>query len=1636
MESGDRQRILDRIEQWKRNLIDLTFRNRLLNYRPRKRSTVEIVDEYPQQVLYQLIEGESFRFDPRPEEQEEDEEDTDDESEPSSEFAHSAAEDQTEFLEEEEEQIELTEEEAETEVRRRLETGLDLKRVDDEELEDFHTDDRLQTQYTDKRLNNKLLRLYRTAQSNLREQGVNNLHLALGMLEWYESPDSEDLRRSPILLVPSALSRKTARSGFRLSLGEGEPILNPALTEKLDQEFRIDLPSLPELTDISAVDFEEVLFGVKEAVTDYDRWRVTRDPVLGLFSFHKYLMYRDLDEYTDMFVEDERVQGICGIGTSEVAAGLPEDVRDADLDEEMAPWKTTQVVDADTSQQQAILAVKKGHDLVLEGPPGTGKSQTITNLIAEAMTDGQSVLFVSEKMAALEVVESRLESVGLGDYCIELHSNKTNKNRFTNDLAASLDRDRPEKPERDRELRKLRRRTDQLNSYVMALHDPVEPLGWSPYQAIGRLTEVEDAPLFSNAEVSRVLDVSAEDFDLILEALGDLKVAYDAVAPISDHPLRGIGLQRAPRTIREHVREDAAEALETVDQLTEAARTFADDFGLAVPETLGDVHLMLDAAEVLRESPGAERSVLENEAWNQLSTDAEELLTAGETYEETRDHIRGRLEPEVLDADLQMTTIGLENYLEDGLLRFFKPGYWSVRSDARSWYVPGDGPDGDEGAVRDLRAASRCSEARTVIQDRDELGRDLFGRRWNGPASNWKELRDFANWMVEVRKYVLEEVLTSDGLEVAAGAEADEEDVVERGRTIRQLLAAAKSDIDNLREEVEAEEDFPIAPSADQDLEQASDALSAIEQQADHLRRWTTFVDQRERCLETRAASYLGEALSNGVDPDSMVSGFERLFFQRWLEEVCDEREVLGEFRSNLHESRVEEFRELDELSKEIARDRARYELASQRDTLLESERLRGQHQYLNQQAALSRQIDPIRAIFREAAEAVQLIKPCVMMSPLSVAKYLEPDAVHFDLLIFDEASQITPEDAVGPFIRADQVVIVGDSKQLPPTNFFSAQVEDPERIEPGQLRDMENILDQVETAGTPTSRLKWHYRSRDESLINYSNTKFYDGELRTFPSRFQDDDSLGVQFEHLDHVTYEGGGRNQEEAEKVVDAVIDHIKAPHDFSLGVGTFGMKQQTLIQDLLEERRRRDPSIEPFFQHDGEESFFVKNLESIQGDDRDVIFISVTYGPGEDGRVRRQFGPINGPNGWRRLNVITTRAKYRLKVFSSMRGEDIDVSGNVSEGVGLLRDYLLYAETGRLPTADVIGAPQEPDSPFERSVIEALERRGYETRPQVGESGYRIDIGVVDPDEPGRFLCGVECDGATYHSSATARERDRLRQQVLESRGWTILRVWSTDWFHDRQAQIERLTKAIERAREEADEGHPALGADKGRARETVEPEENDDEDQSAETLPEARESDPSGEEEKPDLSEIPVQQYELVEPNRIRSDDSFYNGGIKNIARIAERIVEQESPIHEEDLKRRTMQFWGFDRLGSNISARIGRAIGHLVRKDRLIRRGDFLWDPEMDRPPVRSRDIADYNFDPSRICYEEAAEAVRLLLEHRAPLRQDEIPTEAVRLLGFQRAGSNLQELIKEATKKLIEEGELRPGGYGISLAQ
>ncbi len=590
-------------------------------------------------------------------------------------------------------------------------------------------------------------------------------------------------------------------------------------------------------------------------------------------------------------------------------------------------------------------------------------------------------------------------------------------------------------------------------------------------------------------------------------------------------------------------------------------------------------------------------------------------------------------------------------------------------------------------------------------------------------------------------------------------------------------------------------------------VDDAPDHLAAVRALAErlpdawkHIREWCSWQKARRAAMETGLEPVIAK-LESAEGSTLDVSGlFERSFRRALLFAIIEREPVLREFFGREHTERIERFRELDEKLASLSRELIRARLAAgiPRDQGID-DIPKAEIGLLRKELGKRMRHIPVRKLLAGIPKLLPRLKPCVLMSPLSVAQYLEASHETFDVVIFDEASQIPVWDAIGAIARGKQLIVVGDPKQLPPTNFFNSISDDDEDdLTPESHKDLESVLDELMSHQVRHKRLQWHYRSRHEGLIAFSNRQYYENDLLTFPS--PESGHGGVRFRHLPEARYDKGKSrtNPGEAAALVEELVKRLLANDGpgRSFGVVTFSQAQQQLVENLLDGERRKHPEIEIHFGDEPPvegEPVFVKNLENVQGDERDIILFSICYGPDESGKISMNFGPLNRDGGERRLNVAITRAKHEVLVFSGLRADQIDLTHTRARGVRDLKHFLDYAERGpkALAAATTASAAVEADSEFERMVADRIRQAGYEVHHQVGCSGYRIDLAVVDPSAPGRYLLGIECDGATYHRAATARDRDKLRQLILESLGWTLHRIWSTDWWHDAPKETQRL-----------------------------------------------------------------------------------------------------------------------------------------------------------------------------------------------------------------------------------------------------
>jgi len=1868
---------MKRVEDWKSRLIDLSRKNNLLYFHRSKRGNIPITQPDPQKIFDSLVlKKNRLEFWQPPDEAKK----LDVPQTPKAKGKGKAKTGKAEAKTAKQEVKAATAEEPKRPTANQLVSGT-MGRIE---------------------LERNLKSLQSRSMLDYMERGVRILHAAFGTLNWVDAETNENVQ-SPLILVPLELTRDTIRQPYNIAVPpvEDEAVLNPALQAKLKNDFKIELPPLPEeWEEQKLADYFEL---VNQAVAELG-WKVEPSVDLGLVSFQKLVIYKDLESNAVLVTQHPIIRATAGIKEDTlILSGLPDE---KDVDKIESPAKTYQVLDADSSQRVSIEYALRGQSFVMKGPPGTGKSQTIANMIAECIANGKSVLFVSDKMAALEVVYKRLSEVGLAHFCLELHSSKANKQQVVAELKRSLDENLiPRKLPSAHEFERIAEYREALNGYVTALHEKRPYLQRSVYEVLSIISSLERVP-FVSVGLTEVGTLTPQKMRELEELVSQLSKVWQVIEE-PEFPWVGYRADKYNLEIR-------SELLTTLEGINETLRGFeveTEDFsaklGVFPPETFARIQWLLDVSRLLFESPKPEAYWLTNPALDKLLGEAKAYLDMSIWIKNIRANLMERYNPSLFElvlirsAELQQAVsslsrmfpavnleessllakresllayvrstelashkwretsqalaqlLGLDGtdltvthlkqlariaalcfaedkpepqwfdakyfeqvqetvsktkqlYQEHNLLKSrldetYTDGIYGLDLDGLIERYSGDYQSGlkifnstyrndqkqiahltNDGKVpktiqQDLIDARKVKKLHAKIEDSAETVRTLLGHYYRKTRTDFQgaekaialtdEIKKLS-WTTQIPDALLNIIANSSnpspmiknlGLELQDSVdkwETQTKDVeslipikmpksdasinltslslleewangTEKQLTplitlTNQTLATCKQEsptykhlIEDLKnaedirkkeaqivgEKVQLQEKYggrfqeletdwqdivsvlewskkvqaafigipvpqafadiaakgPAAAPANTELTQRrnaslkvladfekrfetemkyqnqplkaleikviSERIQALRDRVDDVQVWIDFKDAKNRFTLRNLDSFFSRLVEQRISAVDLGDVFRKSVYQEWINNLYNEDQKLGRFRRENHEQLIADFRKLDQELIHLTSSMV-IEAANSRkpqDILIQA--ADSEANILLKEAAKKRRLMPIRTLMQKIPNLLVKLKPCLLMSPISVSQFLPPD-MKFDLVLFDEASQLVPEDAIGAIYRGKTLVVAGDNKQLPPTSFFQKNLID--NVDWDELSDddvevFDSILDECLGIGLPVKTLRWHYRSKHEELIAFSNHRFYDDTMITFPAAKNQTDSLGVKLVHVPDGVYDRGGKrdNPKEAEKVADLVFEHFKNYPHKTLGVVTFSIAQMDAVEEAIDNRLKGQPNFEPFFKEDRLEGFFVKNLENVQGDERDVIFFSVGYGFDQQGQITMNFGPLNKPGGERRLNVAVTRAREKVVLITSIKAIDID-KDTQALGVQTLRAYLDYAEHGPETLSNKSGTF---DSALEEDVAAEIKKMGYEVVPEVGCSGYRIDIGVVDPVNAGSFLLGVECDGATYKSSSSARDRDRLREQVLRQLGWRIYRVWSPAWVARRDSEIRRLKETLEQAQKaqlDKDVQKPIIDI----------------------------------KEESAPKTDVQKNTYAGIEkigvPYKVYPLKATYNPYIKvgtakttidskvknefhfpenreNQTKLLAELIQNEGPVQFDYAVERLAASWGIKQVNLKISHAIKDALNNLIREQKVAIKGSFLWPTGLKETPIRVpiQGVPESKRKAEYIAPEEVEVAMTLVAQYALGISEDSLIAETAKVFGINHSGDDAKAVFSEVLKRLVRERKL-----------
>ncbi len=1429
---------------------------------------------------------------------------------------------------------------------------------------------RLLTTYHNDDLENILTHLYRTSKLAEEENGKSTLYLGLGLLKWYDPRNKEMPRFAPILLVPVELSRKSVNAKFSLRSREEETMINITLVEYLKQEFQLNLNALEQLPmDELGVDVPKVLAILRNAVLNLEGWDVLEQIVLGIFSFNKLILWQDISKYSKEMQKSAIVKSLIDGKLSDSLESIEED----DLALEYLTASALRLpIPTDNSQMNAVKSANLGKTFILHGPPGTGKSQTITNIIADALSNNKKVLFVAAKKAALDVVHHRLESIGLGPFCLELHSNKSKKSDVLKQFETTLETPKYQlTTDFAEEAQRLDERKKELNKYVTFLHQK-NKIGWSLYDSVSYL---EQNGIAYNDELKSPVDFENLD-STSWNRWNDWLIPYSAVVQKiripKEHPLYSVKIsihqldtkQKITQAIDEYQqkKQDAKEIFELYNIDPQNTRKFLD--------VLSEIQTYFPEISLLKFCTDGllKRNLLQ---WANLN----------EEFQDIENQIIKKYNKNIFNLDFSnMSQIWnqskfswfLPKWLKQRKIKNILQGFSSSKIESEQQVETLFSQLNELGALKNNLAKAEYTAFQNLVEvysqngifNATELKNDIQKTENLQRLLNDAGVEDAENWLTNVRRQHL------------AVSEV-----------VQRIFA-----YNTVQLELEK---YVNSVSSD-------DELQNIKNNLHHLNDWVNYQILKNKAKEL-GLEWFTKRVDEGVlsNEDINFQFYKILHFSHFLERVYSHEEIKT-FDSSVYESLIQQYRELHKEFTNISKNQLIAKLSSNIPNF-SVEAAQSSEVGILQKAIRSKGRGlSIRRLFDQIPGLIPRLKPCMLMSPISVAQYFDLNAEHFDLVIFDEASQLPTSEAISALARAKQAIIVGDPKQMPPTSFFASSKVDEDNME---MEDLESILEDCLALSIPSNYLLRHYRSKHESLISFSNKNFYESKLLTFPS--PDDLNQKVTFEFVESFYDKGKTRtNKKEAEAVIQYIKNHLAAKNKKSIGVVTFSQTQQSLIEDFLQKLFVENPELESFALK-SDEPIFVKNLENVQGDERDIILFSIGYGPDEEGKISMNFGPLNRDGGWRRLNVAVTRARYEMKVFSSLRGDQISLSRTKAEGVKGLKDFLNFAEKGNY--ALDLHSPQADRLSLVDSISDYLTENGLDVKKHIGTSEYKVDIGVVHPDNEKEYILGILVDGDNYYNIHTTNDRELLAPNVLKGLGWNVFRIWTIDWIKNKKEILEKIKCAIKENLKEK-----AIKKERG----------NDD----------------TTENEKPALVEhllveVSDKESDLIIPYVAAAVEALPFANSESIYFLENRsvvlnqmkeIISVEAPISKNLLFKKMLKLWNTSRAGSKLNNHLSEILQSVPSIVVTTSHQEFIWN-EAQSPNsfLNYRDNSIEKRSIEDISAEEIGIVALDILKNNLSMDKSDLIRLCSKAFGFMKVGSQIDAVINSVLVGLAEKAQL-----------
>lgn len=1471
---------------------------------------------------------------------------------------------------------------------------------------------RLLTHYHQQDLDNILVYIHKNAKQAIEENGSSTLYLAVGLLKWFDRKTPEQARYSPILLLPVEISRRSVNSKFTLKSREEETMINITLVEFLRQEYELNLGGLEQLpTDEKGVDVAKVMGLIRQAIKKLRGWDVMEQLVLGNFSFSKLILWKDIVVHQEEMLKSDMVRSLVYgklVFNENHEPTSAEDYDNVNSSSIILP------IPADVSQMDAVLAAQKGRSFILHGPPGTGKSQTITNIIADAMYRGKRVLFVAAKKAALDVVHKRLEQIGLAPYTLEVHSNKSKKSDVLQQMAKSIETAKLARTaDFEQEAERLDIAKRDISSYVNLLHQK-QQVGWSLYDSITTLENYNDSSLPKNFISETILQ---QLNPILLQQWSDWLPQFQSITKLLIHPsensLSAFNLPQYVPSLSDDISSNTQKLLNFLPEVQSKSQNLVNliifPFSIQSKSQWDQFVQVIIALENLPNIPLELILYLSNKENYNIY---EEWSKTYSQYQNFLKRILKDYKRDVLTTNISLIEIEWKQAQQS----WFLPKWLKTRKIKKNLAVYKNVPFSDENELVELFLNNnKLKEVQLILQQNrlafvEQSLKDLFKEEHTDLSDidnkatlvqrlsnliNYWEFNGLGKWVhcwQENNFKYSDEIVETKSTEISYFIEL-ETTFNEHKKNYETLTGINFQQTENWISETEKQ-------------------LESIKIHLPQLRNWMNYIQLRNQG-DRLSLNWLISAYENKMcNSDNLTDYFNYNLHASISRLIISQHESLSLFNVDLFESKIEQYKKIAKDFQNLTIQELRFKLASQlpnttAEAMQSSEIGILQRAIKNRGRGLS-----IRKLFDQIPALLPRIAPCMLMSPISVAQYFNVNTNHFDILIFDEASQLPTCEAVSALARAKQAIIVGDPKQMPPTSFFSTVKLDEENMD---VEDLESILDDCLSLSVPSKYLLRHYRSKHESLIAFSNVNYYENKLLTFPSF--DDLNRKVKYHPVKGFYDKGKTRtNKFEADEIVQYIKLHYSDPkkRKLSLGVVTFSQTQQSLIEDKLQNLFIFHPNLEEFA-NESNEPLFVKNLENVQGDERDIILFSVCYAPDEQGKMSMNFGPLNRDGGWRRLNVAVTRARYEMHIFATLQTDQIDLTRTSAEGVAGLKAFLQFAEKGHLSIRSEDVQENFKKQHLSASISKKLIEKGLNVKCNIGTSDFKVDIGIIHPDRPQEYILGIIVDGYYYYNAHTANDREMVMPSMLKALGWNIHRIWTIDWSENSDkiidtiiGKVKQLQANLEVKFETTDKPIVELAFKSIQ----VKPEE---------ILP------------INSVSKQNVYTAFTISSNSNSNSETIYDFQNRNIIKQQiKSLVDVESPISKSLLYKKILQAWNTSRAGSKLDQHLEEIIKEM-NLVQTIHHQPFYWSNNLNLEYYRSNDIEKRNMED--IAPEEILVALQEVMANNLSIEEDELFRYLARIFGFSKVGRQIDTILRYVIETAVQNGKVKKENNRIKLA-